>query len=92
MGSLFAFELAEDITLSLEESIRIHLAHNHFPPVPESMVQPCVEAIQAFVEGDYNRPIELPLGVTWRGFDKSPANEIVFAHHLEAWLPDEEEV
>jgi len=90
MGQQFAFELAEDLTLTFEESIRIHLRHNHFPPVTESMVTPCIEAIQAYVEGDPNRPIELPLGVTWKGFETAPASQIIWGHHLEAWLPDED--
>jgi hypothetical protein len=56
MGSNFATELAElDLGLSLEDSIAIHLSANHYPPVPRSMVQPCIDAIDAYHDEDYQR-------------------------------------
>jgi hypothetical protein len=88
MGSNFATELAElDLGLSLEDSIAIHLQANHYPPVPRSMVQPCIDAIDAYHDEDYNRKIQLPEGITWRDMTKAPACAIVEAHHLDAWLP-----
>ena len=88
MGSNFATELAElDLGLSLEDSIAIHLSANHYPPVPRSMVQPCIDAIDAYHDEDYNRKIQLPEGITWRDMTKAPACAIVEAHHLDAWLP-----
>ena len=72
MGSNFATELAElDLGLSLEDSIAIHLSANHYPPVPRSMVQPCIDAIDAYHDEDYQRLIDLPAPITWR--DKSQA-------------------
>jgi hypothetical protein len=94
MGSNFATELADNDLfpdLSQEDAIRIHLQSNHYPPVPASMVQPCLDAIDAYYEEDYNREIELPEGVSWRSQDTAPASAIVEAHHLDAWLPDWDE-
>jgi hypothetical protein len=86
MGSNFATELAElDLGLSLEDSIAIHLTANHYPPVPRSMVQPCIDAIDAYHEEDYNKLIEMPEGVTYRGDRYAPAHAIIEQHHLEAW-------
>ena len=63
MGSNFATELADSELfpeLDLETAIGIHLQSNHYPPVPLSMVEPCIEAIDAYYEEDYNKLIELP--------------------------------
>ena len=88
MGSNFATELAElDLGLSLEDSIAIHLQANHYPPVPRSMVQPCIDAIDAYYDEDYQRLIDLPAPITWRDKSQAPASAIVEAHHLDAWLP-----
>ena len=91
MGNNFATELAGmDLGLSMEDSIRIHLQSNHYPPVPSSMVQPCIEAIDAYWEDDYNRLIEMPEGVTWRGETYAPAYAVIESHHLEAWCSEDE--
>ena len=91
MGNNFAIELAElDLGLSLEDSIAIHLTSNHYPPVPRSMVKPCIDAIDAYWENDYNREINLPEDITYQGKTSAPAHAIVDAHHLDAWLMEEE--
>ena len=90
MGSLQAQEIA-DSGLSLQDSLAWHLRANHYPPVPLEMVPVCVEAIEACNDYDYQRQIELPGQVTWRGLTTAPASAIVEAHHLEAWLIEEEE-
>ena len=88
MGSNFATELADGaLGLDMANALRVHLQANHYPPVPSSMVQPCMDAIQAFIDEDINRAIELPEGVSWRGNDTAPAHAIAEAHHLDAWLP-----
>lgn len=87
MGSNFATDLAEmDLGLSLENAIAIHLQANHYPPVPSSMVQPCIDAINAYNDEDYNRLISLPEPITWRDQNSAPAHAIVEAHHLDAWI------
>ena len=89
MGSNFATELADEelLGLDLETSIAIHLQANHYPPVPTSMVEPCIAAIDAYHDEDYQRLIELPEPITWRDQNQAPASAIVEAHHLDAWLP-----
>lgn len=81
-----ALGLAEE--LSLEAGLAYHLQGNHYPPVPVAMVQPCIDAIDAYYEEDYQRLIDLPKDIYWRGQDKAPASAIVEAHHLDAWLPE----
>ena len=71
--------------------LRAHLQGNHYPPVPESMVAPCKRAIKAVNNGKHDAQIKLPQGVTWRGKKSAPASSIVEAHHLHAWLNQEEE-
>jgi hypothetical protein len=89
MGYTTALALEED--LSLEAGLAYHLQGNHYPPVPVSMVQPCIDAIDAFYDEEYSREINLPEGITWRGQTSCPASAIVDAHHLEAWLPQYED-
>jgi len=50
-------------------------------------VQPCIDAIDAYYEEDFDREIILPEDITWRGKTSCPASAIVEAHHLDAWLP-----
>jgi hypothetical protein len=88
MGYNTALDLSNE--LDLEVALGYHLQGNHYPPVPLSMVEPCIEAIDAFYDEDYNREIALPEGVLWRGQVTAPASAIVDAHHLNAWLPEEE--
>lgn len=86
MGLNTALDLAE--SFDLDQSILIHLQGNHYPPVPASMVEPCIDAIDAYYEEDYQKLIKLPEGVFWKGQTTAPASAIVEAHHLEAWLPE----
>ena len=89
MGSNLATELADGLLdLDLETQLRIHLTGNHYPPVPVSMIQPCIDAIDAYYDEDYNRLIVLPAPITWRNKNTAPASAIVEAHHLDAWLPE----
>lgn len=99
MGALQAMEMAE--MLSIEDAIAWHLRGNHYPPVPLSMVEPCIEAIHACNDGDYDRLIQLPIDgvdrngepfqITWRGQDSAPAHALVEGHHLHAWIELDEE-
>jgi hypothetical protein len=88
MGHNMAVDLAESV-IDIHQSITIHLRSNHYPPVPYSMVQPCIDAIYACDEQEYDKLIELPEGVEWRGQSSAPAHAIVEGHHLEAWLYSE---
>ncbi len=88
MGYGMAQDLSQT-TISIQQQMAIHLTSNHYPPVPMSMVQPCIDAIYAYDEQEYNKPIELPEGVMWRGQSSAPAHAIVKGHHLEPWLYSE---
>lgn len=92
MGRNLAMELAGGThDLSLQHQIKIQLQNNHYPPVPTSMVFPCIDSITAVNDGDPGRLIELPEGVLWRGNTSAPASAIVEAHHLESWVDYDEE-
>ena len=97
MGSNMAIEMADGtldelgIHLDMEQQIAIHLSANHYPPVPKSMVKPCIEAIDAVNDlGLWNADIELPEGISWRGNNTAPASAIIEAHHLDAWIIERE--
>jgi hypothetical protein len=91
MGSLQAREMAELGTENLEGAIGWHLQSNHFPPIPNSMIEPCIRAIEAYNAGDTAKLISLPEGVGYRGLTVAPAWAIIDGHHLDAWIESEEE-
>ena len=89
MGSVTAIGLA-DTTLDLETQLAYHLKGNHYPPVPIEMVKPCIEAIDAFYDEDFNRMIEMPMvgdfQITYKGMTHAPAHAIVEQHHLDWFI------
>lgn len=87
MGYTTALGIA-DTDISLEQQMAWHLTGNFYPPIPTSMVQPCIDAIQAFEDGDYDRQISLPDAITWKGKAWSTAYAIVDAHRLEPFIQD----
>jgi len=93
MGSNFANEMALADNIYIEGQIAIHLQANHYPPVPLSMVQPCIEAIDAVNDaGLWDLEIPMPEGVTYKGLTTAPAWAIIEEHHLNAWLIEREEI
>jgi hypothetical protein len=90
MGMNTAMDFAENIDITLEQAIGYHLQGNHYPPVPLSMVQPCIDAIDAYYDEDYDLEIEMPEGVFYKGKSTAPAWAIIEQHHLSAWLPEED--
>ena len=94
MGSLTAIGLADSV-LDLETQLLYHLKGNHYPPVPAEMVQPCIEAIDAFYEEDFNRMIDMPMvgdfQILYKNSTQAPAWAIVEQHHLEWFIDPEEE-
>ena len=84
MGLTTALGIAET-SLPLEVQLEWHLQHNHFPPVPVSMVAACVAAIEAYWDDDTERLISLPEGVGYKGMTAAPAWAIAEQHHLGAW-------
>ena len=88
MGYGTALDLAG--MLDLDQALAIHLQGNHYPPIPLAMVGPCKEAIEAFTDEEWDREIELPDPIKYKGGSTAPASAIVSQHHLEAFLPQEE--
>jgi hypothetical protein len=88
MGYMTALDLSDELELDLEMAISIHLRSNHYPPVPLSMVEPCIQAIDAYYDEDINKMIEMPEGVSYKGQAHAPAWAIIEQHHLNAWLPE----
>jgi hypothetical protein len=55
------------------------------------MVPTCLEAIDAVnTEGDWDRLISLPTGVSYKGLTQAPASAIIEQHHLEFWIIESE--
>ena len=97
MGSNMANEMASGVLddmgihLDIETQIGIHLSANHYPPVPATMVLPCVQAIDAVNDaGLWDLEIPMPEGVTYKGLTTAPAHAIIEQHHLPSWLIERE--
>ena len=74
-----------------EFAIRLHLQSNHYPPVPSSMVEPCIKAIDIDNSGQsWDTMIDLPEPIMWRNLPQAPASALIEAHHLDAWLEGED--
>lgn len=99
MGAMQAMEMAE--MLDERTAMAWHLQSNHYPPVPSSMIDPCLDAIHACNDGDYEQMISLPFDgvdrngepfqITWRGQTEAPAWAIIEGHHLHPWIELDEE-
>lgn len=87
MGALSAMEMAQQ-DVDMRSALSWHLSANHYPPVPGSMIDPCIEAIGACNEGMWNEDIALPDGVFYQGKNTAPAWEIAEQHHLDFWIVD----
>jgi hypothetical protein len=90
MGSVTALGIMDSV-LDLETQLLYHLQGNHFPPVPSVMVQPCIDAIDAYYDEDYDRLIDLPMWgdvqILYRDKKQAPASALIAQHHLDFWLP-----
>lgn len=91
MGLTTALGIAET-EISFEQQIAWHLTGNHYPPIPTTMVKPCIEAIDAYWEMDYDKEIEMPEGVYYKGSTVAPAWAIIEQHHLGAWCTEYDEM
>jgi hypothetical protein len=90
MGLMNTLGLIES-GIDMETAIAMHLRGNHYPPVPLSMVEPCLDAINAYWMDELDKQIELPEGISWRGNNSAPAYAIIESHHLEPWCEEQEE-
>lgn len=85
MGYLSAYGAIET-TGDLSQAISLHFASNCYPPVPQYMVPVAVEAVEAVVEEDYARPIELPEETTYKGETIVRAGDVVESLYLHAFV------
>ena len=90
MGLNFATELSTMDTMSMEQQINLHLQYNFYPPIPSSMVQPCIDAINACWNDVPDAAIEMPQGVYYRSSNYAPAHAIVEQHRLDPWLDSDD--
>lgn len=76
----------------VEQAMVWHLRSNHYPPIPMSMVQPCLRAVKYANAGEWDKRVRLPEGLLFKGkYKTAPVRDIVEEHHLEAFLePDED--
>ena len=86
MGMIKALAIAEIEEFDIFQQVGMHLATNCYPPVPQEMVDPCVNAIDLVVIGDPEGEVKLPEGTTWRGQTWAPAEAIVDNFRLWAWV------
>lgn len=90
MGSNFANELASgDLLKNLDQQLSIHFRHNCYPPVPLSMVDVAIEAINHYNAGYFNEILSLPDGITYQGKDSARAYKIIENFRLDAWIDSE---
>jgi hypothetical protein len=70
--------------MDLEQGVRWHLQHNHYPPVPNKMISIALKAVMLCRENKFSEDILLPFGrqVAWM----VPAYVIVEVYHLEPWV------
>lgn len=85
MGSLGAQSMAEFGGVN-RGTLHWHLRSNHYPPIPESMIDPCLEAIDHAAADDWDVEVDLPEGITYRDQTTCPVSAMVEQHHLDAFV------
>jgi len=75
----------------LTARLRLHLKHNHYPPVPLSMMHACHQAIDDMIAGDPDSEIFLPHGITYKGGESAPAWALAENYHLDTFITTPEE-
>lgn len=89
MGYLAALGMAD--ATDFRRAVGWHLQHNHYPPVPATMVDTCLEAIALAADGEWDEEYILPPGITYKGARVAPVWAIVEQHHLGAFVELAEE-
>ena len=85
MGTTYAMGLADawyQGVTDVRQVLAIHLQNNHYPPVPLSMIDPCIEAIEAYEDGDGEARIQLPEGIRFGTDNWAPSRVLVESFHL----------
>jgi hypothetical protein len=90
MGSTQAMGMAEavdDGMVDLRSALSWHLTSNHYPPIPEIMIDVAMAAIEAGEDEDWDRLIDLPDGVEHRRYGHSvPASAVIEDMHLDPFI------
>jgi len=89
MGRLQAEAMAE-ATIPFDTQIEWHLRVNHYPPISNTMVPVCIQAIDYANMGEWHKELSLPAGVGYKGLTVAPVWAIVEQHHLETWIIESE--
>lgn len=89
MGNLQAEAIIE-AGVPLDTQIEFHLRANHYPPISNTMVPVCIEAIEWANMGEWHRNLSLPEGVGYKGLTIAPVHAIIEQHHLEPWIDEEQ--
>ena len=91
-------ELINDLDDVLEEVsdhwklVAYHLQNNLYPPVPLSMVEPCIEAITKADNDEWDSLITLPEGTKYKGESTATVEVIVESHYLQDFIKSAREV
>ena len=104
MGSMVAAGMADEVQQGLDLSVALHhhLRYNHYPPLPDSMMDVAEQAIElvagtfdefeVFDREPWDEEIDMPEGILFRGNATITAAEAIEAMHLDCFLvPNTEE-
>jgi hypothetical protein len=89
MGRLQAEAMLES-SIPFDSQIEWHLRVNHYPPVSNTMVPVCIQAIDEANIGEWHTELPLPEGVMYKGSNTAPVWAIVEQHHLDTWIIESE--
>lgn len=68
MGTQFALDLKE--LVQLDVALEVHLTGNHYPPLPLSLIPVCKRIIKNINNGESDKMVKLPEGITHRKYGK----------------------
>lgn len=89
MGHLQASEMSRFLGASYT-ALHWHLTCNHYPPLPQELVQTAQQAVEAANAGEWDKELHLPPGIALRGQQTATAALLVETMHLEAFLEPED--
>ncbi len=72
--------------------VAFHLSNNHEPPVPISMTDVCIKAIEYANKGDWKVLLALPDGTTYKGSTHAEVETIVESHHLHQFVTADRDI
>ena len=91
MGNLSALALQdEELNYTLEQQLSLHFQTNCYPPIPQQMIPTAIEALDNANEGNWNKMIRLPEGVTFRGYPIIKTSDVVESYRLGMWIIESE--